>query len=135
MLKLFLCEQNGCLNFVVLAFKLFHHFVVIIPLRRKWLSEIRSPFFKLFRHFEIIIPLRTKWVSETGVVPFCSHFVILLYSIANKMGVWNLYPIYILAVTYTIYSLFNNSIFLQTVKIYFINKGFWGNLKSKHKIL
>ena len=87
MLKLFLCEQNGCLNFVVPAFKLFHHFVVIIPLRRKWLSEIRSPFFKLFRHFEIIIPLRTKWVSETGLVPFCSHFVILLYSIPNKMGV------------------------------------------------
>ena len=135
MLKLFLCEQNGCQNFVVPAFKLLHHFVIIIPLRTNWVSEIRSPFLCSFRHFAIITPLRTNWVSEIRS-PFLysfRHFVIIIplgtkwvseirspflcsychFAIfhCEQNGCLK-FVCYLLAVTFTIYSLY--SIFLKT---------------------
>ena len=76
MLKLFLCGQNGCQNFVVPAFKLLHHFVIIIPLQTKWVSEICGPFLYSFRHFAIF---HCKQIGclKFGVL-FCADSAILL---------------------------------------------------------
>ena len=114
----------------------FRHFVIIIPLRTNWVSEIRSLFLCSFRHFVIIIPLRTNWVSEIRSLFLCSfrHFVIIIPLRTNwvseirslflcsfrHFAIFHCEQTCLLAVTFTIYSLC--SIFLKTVKIYFINK-------------
>ena len=61
---------------LVPAFKLLHHFVIIIPLRTNWVSEIRSPFLYSFRHFAIF---HCKQIGclKFGV-PLCTHSAILL---------------------------------------------------------